>query len=272
MSVYGGVGDEHALFLRGVAAPEQVFLQKIPEVLPPHRAVEGADIGDVQPGGLFQHGLDLGAVFAHDVGVVAAGLVKLLAHKVALVGKEPPVQGAEGAEGVGGEEDLFRLVIGHHHLRPVDHGGHDEAQLMPAHGEAVPLLHLMQPVAEVQGEKLGQHGPDLGVADDLRLRIAQGKGLHRGGVVRLHVGNDQIVQSPSRQRMLQIFKEGGGHRLVHRVKQNRFFVQQQIGIIGNAVGHAVNALEAGQPSVVGTYPDQIVQNFSCAVHDFSSYK
>ena len=270
VSVYGGVGDQHALFLGSIAAPEQVFLQKIAEVLAPHRAVEGADIGDVQPGGLFQHSLDLGAVFAHNVGVVAAGLIKLLAHKIALVGEEPSVQGAEGAESVGREKDLVGLIVGHHDLGPVDHGGVDKGQLMLAHREAVPFLYHMQPSAQVQSEKLGQHGLDLGVADDLCLRVAQGNGFDGGGVVRLHMGDEEIIQSPSVQRVGHVFKEGGGHCLVHRVKQDGLFVQHQIGVVGHAVGHAVNALKAGKPSVIGADPDQIVQNLSCAVHSCSS--
>ena len=272
VSVHGGVGDEHALFLGRVAAPLQIFLQKIAEMLAPHRAVEGADIGDIQSGGLFQHGLDLGAVFAHDVGVIAAGLVKLLAHKIALVGEKAAVQRAEGAESVGGKEDLVRLVVGHHDLGPVDHGGVDKGQLMLAHGEAVPFLHHMQPSAQIQSEELSQHGLDLGVADDLRLRVAQAERLNGCGVVRLHVGDEQVVQLPSVQGVGHIFEKDSTYSLIHRVEQNRFLVQQQIGVIGDAVGYAVNALEAGKPSVVGAYPDQIVQDLSCAVHECSSSK
>jgi hypothetical protein len=50
--------------------------------------------------------LDLGAVFADDVGVVAAGLVQPVVHEVHFVGEHVAAQRAEGAEGVGREENL----------------------------------------------------------------------------------------------------------------------------------------------------------------------
>jgi hypothetical protein len=80
------------------------FLQEIAEVGAPHEAVERADIGDVQRRGLLEHRLDLGTVFAHDVGVVAAGLVQPVVHEIHLVGEHMAVERAEGAEGVGREE------------------------------------------------------------------------------------------------------------------------------------------------------------------------
>ena len=267
MAVHRGVGQHDALFLRGIAAPEQVLLQEAAEVLPPHRAVEGTDQGDIQPGGLFQHILHLHAVLAHDVGVIAAGLVQIIGHEIALVGKEAAVEGAEGAEGIGGEEDLVRLVIAHHDLGPVNHGGHKEGKFMPAGGEDTPLFHQVNPVGQVQPpEKLTQHGFDLVVAEDAGLRMAQQQALHCGGMVRLHMGDDQVIQGPAAQGVLQILKEGLINRLVYGIKQDGFLVQQQVGIVGNTVRNAIHALETGQAAVVSAHPNQIVRYFSGAVH------
>ena len=87
--------------------------------------MEGADVLDLvqNAAGLFQQQLDVGAVLAHDVGEIAAGLVEPVPVKVHLVGKELAVQGDEGAEGVGGEEHPVGGVEGDHGLGPVDHGG-----------------------------------------------------------------------------------------------------------------------------------------------------
>ena len=48
----------------------------------------------------FQHRLYLRAVFAHDIGVVAPGLVQIIPVEVHLIGKQPAIQGPEAAEGI----------------------------------------------------------------------------------------------------------------------------------------------------------------------------
>ena len=158
-------------------------------MLPPYIAMQRADIIQLQPGGLFQHRLDLRAVFAHDVGVVPAGLIHSLAHEVRLIGEKPAVERAENTESVGGEENFIRGVIAHHYLGPVHHGSHNKAEMMPPRGETVPVLYKPEPVFHVKAEELAQHGFDLGVADYLCLRMFQDQRLNRGGMVRLHVGD-----------------------------------------------------------------------------------
>ena len=73
-------------------------------------------------GGLAQQQLDVGAVLAHNVGQIPPGLVNPVPVEVDLVGKQLAVQGDEGAEGVGGEEDAVGGVKGDHSLGPVDMG------------------------------------------------------------------------------------------------------------------------------------------------------
>ena len=270
VAVDGGVGQHHALFLGRVAGPEQVLLQEVAEVAAPDKAVQRADHGDVQLGGLLQHGLDLRAVLADDVGVVAPGLVQILDEEIGLVVEEAAVQRAEGAEGVGGEEDLVGEVIGHHDLGPVDHGGHDEGEIVLAGGEGVALLHQDGALGEIAAQKLLHHGLDLGVADDLGLGIAAQQQLLGGGVVRLHVLHHQVVQLPPVQGVGHVFQKDAVHGLVHRVEEDGLLIEKQIGVIGDAVGHAVDALEAGQTPVVRADPDQVVGDFSCAVHKITS--
>ena len=78
--------------------------------------MEWADVLDLiqNAAGLFQQELDVGAVLAHDVGEVAAGVVQPVPLEVHLVGEQLAVQRAEGAEGVGGKEDAVGDVEGHH--------------------------------------------------------------------------------------------------------------------------------------------------------------
>ena len=269
VAVDRGVGEHDALFLGGVAAPEQVLLQKVAEVAAPDKAVQRADQGDVQRGGLLQDGLDLGAVLADDVGVVAAGLTEVLDEEVGFVVEQAAVKSAEGAEGVGGEKELVRLVIGHHDLGPVDHRGHDEVQIVPAGGEAVPLLDQNDPLLQIRQEELGQHGFNLGVAENAGLRVTQQQALNGGGVVRLHVGDEQVVQLPATQGVGDVFKKDFVDGLVAGVKQNCFFVQKEIGVVADAVGNSVNTLKTGEAAVIGADPDQVVMYLSCAMHSSS---
>ena len=228
----------------------------------------GADHLDVQAGGPLQQGLDLGAVLAHDIGVIAAGIVQPVPRKVHLIGKEVAVQGAEGAECVGGEQDLVGGVIGHHHLRPVDHGGHDEGEGMAAGAEGVPLLHHHGAAGDVAVEELADHGHGLGVGDHLGIRPAAQDLAQGGAVVRLHVVDHHIVQGTARQGKLQILQEPLAHSSVHCVQQDGLLIQHQIGVVADAPGDGIDALEFGEPPVGGAQPVQVVADIAHAVHNF----
>ena len=136
MAVDGGAGHQDLLRLLGpVAGPQIVVVQVFAEVAGEDRAVQRADGGDVQRSGLFQQGLHLRAVLAHDVQVVAAGLAGPVGLLVELC------HSAEAAEAVGGEEDLLGGLIAHHDLGPVDHRRKDEGEGVCAQREALAVLH-----------------------------------------------------------------------------------------------------------------------------------
>ena len=132
VAVDRGVGDDNPFAFGAVGGPDVIEVDIITKVFLQHRAVEGTDDGNVQSRGLFQQGLDLGAVFAHDADVVAAGFVGPLLLLV---------QGTELAEAVSGEQDLIGAVKAHQHLGPVDHGGGDEGQGMAAQIQGIALAH-----------------------------------------------------------------------------------------------------------------------------------
>ena len=198
------------------------------------RPVEGADGGNVQPRRLLEDGLDLGAVLAHDVEVVAPGLAVPVLLRV---------QGAELAEGVRAEEDLLRALIAHHDLRPVDHGGGDEVQHVAAQGELVPLLHR-EGGGEVQPRKvLPKEREGLGSAHEFYFRPALHHRLNAGGVVGLDVVDDEVVRLPAGQGGVQIVQELRALVVVHGVQDGHLLVQDHVGIVGHAVGDHILALE-----------------------------
>ncbi|CAN4023953.1 Transposon related HTH domain protein, partial [Dysosmobacter welbionis] len=77
VAVHGGVDNQHALDFRLIAAPFVVLVDEVAQILPPHGTMKGADIPDLvqDAAGLAQQQLDVGAILAHDVGEVPAGLV-----------------------------------------------------------------------------------------------------------------------------------------------------------------------------------------------------
>ena len=228
MAVDGSIGDQDALFLGSIAAPQHIFLEEIAEVAAPDEAVQRADVLDIKPGRLFQHALHLRAVLADDVGIVPSGLIKVLGKEIGLVGKEPAVERAEKAEGIGREEDAVGAVIGHHDLGPVHHRRVDEVQHMAAGGNAVALLDKHDAIRQILREELAEHGFDLRVADDLHVGIADDQIADRISVIWLHVRNDQIIQLPPAERELDIFKKSLIDSLVDRVKQHGLFIKHEI--------------------------------------------
>ena len=237
----GGIGHQHALVLRLVAAPQVILADVVAQILPQHGAVERADGPDIQAGGLLQQGLNLGAVLAHDVEVVAAGLAQ-----PGLVGAEGP----ELAEAVGGEEDLLVRLIADHHLGPVDHGGHDEGEGVAAQGEDVPLLHSEGAGGPLAGKEPGQHGEGLGVAHQGHLRVLLRQQADAAGVVGLQMLDDQVVGRPAPQLRLQLLQPLLRRPAVHGVHDGHLLVEDDVGVVGDAVGNRVLALKQVNSGIV----------------------
>ena len=266
VAVDGAAENSGCPRLRRVGAPALILFQEPADVLPPDGTVEGAEVLNIQSRRLFQHVLHRRAVFAHDVGVIPAGVVQPLLLEIHLVGEDVAVHSAEGAEGVGAEQGLLRGIIGHHDLRPVDQRGHDKGQLVAAQGQGIPLLHRLEAALHLHGEELLDHGQGLGVADNGGLRVAAQDRSQRGGVVRLHVVDDHIIQRLALQGVFQILKEPLRDGLIHRIQQGRLFILDQIGVVGDATGDGIYIFKQGQPAVRAAQPDQIRCDFLRAIH------
>ena len=75
-----------------------------------------------------------------------------------------------------------------------------------------------------------------------------------------------IVQLPVAQGVLQILKELGLDGPVHRIKENRLLVQQQVGVEGHSPGDRMGAFEQGMLAVIAADPDQIFRDMTGAIH------
>ena len=114
--------------------------------------------------------------------------------------------------------------------------------------------------------ELADHVQDLAVADDGGLGMAEHHIAQSGGVVGLHVVDEDIVQFTTAQSILQIFKELGLDGPVHRVKQHGLLIQQQVGVEGHPTGNRMGALEQGVLAVVSADPNQIFGDMTDTVH------
>ena len=267
VAVHGGIGQHHAVLLRCVAAPLEVLIEERTKIAPPDEAVQRADIIQRQPRCLLQHSLHLHAVLADDVCIIPARLIDIFGEEIGLVREQAAVERAEGSERVRREEYAVGGIIAHHDLRPVHHRSHDEAYLMPPQLQHVALLDDVQPVGEIDAaEEILQHRLDLAVAYELQLRISEQQRLDGVRVVRLHMGDDEVVRPAPAERVGDILKIGLIDGLINGVENGRFFVEHDIGIIAYAVGNAVHALEACKAAVVRADPDKIIGYLSSAVH------
>ena len=122
VAVNGCVSNHDTGFLRCVGCPLDVLLQELVELFAPYKAVQGADHLDLNAGSLLHNIPHLRTVLTNDVGVVTASLIDIIVEEVHLICKQCAVECAEGAECIGGEQNLFTDIIGHHNLRPVHHG------------------------------------------------------------------------------------------------------------------------------------------------------
>ena len=99
---------------------------------------------------------------------------------------------------------------------------------MAADRNDVAFLDQIDLVREVREEELPEHRLDLGVADDAGFWVAQKQAFDSGGVVRLHMGDEQVIQFPPAEGVCDVLKEYFIHGFVNRVKQDCFFIQKEI--------------------------------------------
>ena len=85
-------------------------------------------------------------------------------------------------------------------------------------------------------------------------------------MIRLHMLHHQGIQLPSPQNMGNVFKKHPVHGVIHRIKQYRLIVRQEVRVIGHALRHIVHPFKQSQPTVASTHPGQIVGDLSYTIH------
>ena len=197
MAIHARIGDRDALVLGLIARPGVIGVEVVAQVLGQHGAVERADDLDVKVGGLLEDGLHELAELADDAKVVAASLAS------------PPfrildVVGAKLAKAVGTKEHLVGGLVGENHLGPVNVGGADKGQAVAAQVEHIALFDDHLALGEVGAKVVDHHAEGAHAGHNLGLGIALHKGGDTGGVIGLHVMDDQVVGRTAIEHGLEV--------------------------------------------------------------------
>ncbi len=239
VAVDARVGDADAGGFDAIGTPRVVLLDGMADFLGrrQERAVERQNLLDRQAGGLFEERLHLRAVLADDADVVAAGLA------VPSFGVFDVVR-AELAEPVGGEQRLFSRVVRDDDFGPVDHRRRDERELVDAEVERVALLHDETAVGKIVAKEILHHAERGRGRDDDGRRIGGEELRHAGGVVRLHVLDDEVVGGLPAEDAGDVGGPGIVEAAVHGVHHGRLLAaQDDVAVVGHAARDDVLPLE-----------------------------
>ena len=197
MAIHARIGDRDALVLGLIARPGVIGVEVVAQVLGQHGAVERADDLNVQVGGLLENGLHELAELTDDAKVVAASLASPALGILDVVG-------AKLAKAVGTKEHLVGGLVGENHLGPVNVGGADKGQAVAAQIEHIALFDDHFALGEVGAKVVDHHAESTHAGHDLRLGIALHKGGDTGGVIGLHVMDDQVVRRTAIEHGLEV--------------------------------------------------------------------
>ncbi len=198
---------------------------------------------DVQRGGFLQHSLHLGAIFSHDIEIVAGRF------RFPLI---LDVQGTELAEPVCREQHFVFGNIGHHDLRPVYHGSEHKLQVFAAQVQFIAFLHFHLAVFQaVNGEVIGQHPECRGIAHDLHVRILLCQQTDVRRMVGLEVGNNQVIRRPAIQCLFHLCKPFTGLSGIYGIHDyGLVFALHHIRVVSHTIGNGVLGFKQIQVGVV----------------------
>ena len=133
---------------------------------------------------------------------------------------------------------------------------------MAAQFQFVPFLCHDSAAGIVRAGKVLHHGEGFGSRHHLRFRIGFHEGRDSGGMVRLHVLDDQVIRLFPFQCSFQV-----AHPLLHEVPVRRihyghFLIQDHIGIVSHAFRHDIHSLE--QIDLMIVYAD--IADILCHIH------
>ncbi len=123
------------------------------------------------------------------------------------------------------------------------HRRKNEGQLTAAERQRLAVFDNQAVRCNARTEELLHHGKGLGIADDNSLRINRKEFLDAGGMIRLHMLNDQIIRLCAVERCRNIVQPLLREMCIRRIHNGGFFVLDDIGIISHAVRDVILSLE-----------------------------
>ena len=199
--------------------------------------MERTDDLDIQIGGLLEHGLHEFAELTDDAKVVAARFASPAFRVLDVIG-------AELAKAVGTKEHLVGGLVGEDHLGPVNVGGADKGQAVAAQVEHIALFDDHLALGVVGAKVVDHHAEGTHAGHNLGLGIALHKGGDAGGVIGLHVMDDQVVGRTAIEHGLEVAEPLVNKTAVDRIGDSDFIAQDNIAVVCHAVlGHVVLALK-----------------------------
>ncbi len=197
---------------------------------------------------LFKQRLHLYAVLAHNVQVISARLSCPVRIRVT----QEFFHRAKTAKSVCREKNLLAALIAHHDLWPVNHRRHEEGKRVAAERQCISLSNNYPAGCRhcVRAEELLKECKGFCIAYKLHVRVFFHQNRHICRVIRLHVGDNEIVRRSAAKAGFQIFQPGFRSTRVHRVHHGNLFIQNQVGIIADACRHRILALKKIQLGIV----------------------
>ena len=115
---------------------------------------------------------------------------------------------------------------------------------MAAQVEHIALFDDHLALGEVGAKVVDHHAEGTHAGHDLRLGIALHKGSDAGGVIGLHVMNDQVVGRTTIEHGLEVAEPLVDKVSVNRIGDGDLVAQDNVAVVCHAVlGHIVLALE-----------------------------
>ena len=104
------------------------------------------------------------------------------------------------------------------------HRRHEKLERVLAQRQRFALLGYNGTIADVKGEELRDHRQRFGAGHDLHIRILFRQRLNVAGVVRLHMGNDEIIRLSIAEHVCKGFQPRAGRARVYGIHHSDLFV------------------------------------------------
>ena len=110
-------------------------------------------------------------------------------------------------------------------------------------------------------EKVSHHGKGFRGGNHGSVRIGFEKIQNIGGMIRLHVLNDQIIGLSAAERAVEVVQPFVREFGVHRIEHGDFFIEDDVGIIRHPVRNDVLPFKEVDLTVVDSNVENVIGNF-----------